>query len=116
VIGKIIEVKKSDNLVDIMTFTSASSDEIAAATTANMDVKVWIAAPPAGTSGGQVTPQPDVVRVQKDDEVRFSGTLVSYDPSPFLLHWDSVKVDPSTIPEKSGAKHAPAHKPAAKPQ
>ncbi len=108
VIGKIIDVNKSDNFVDVMVFTSASSDEIAAATTANMDVKVWIAPPPAGTPG-QITPQPDVVRVQKDDEIRFSGTLVSYDPSPFMLHWDSVKVDPSTIPEKGGAKK-PVHK------
>jgi tetratricopeptide (TPR) repeat protein len=107
VIGKIIDVNKSDNFVGIMVFTSASSDEIAAATTANMNVKVWTAAPPAGTPG-QITPQPDVLRVQKEDEIRFSGTLVSYDPMPFMLHWDSVKVDPSTIPEKgSTAKHPP---------
>ena len=114
VIGKIIEVKKSDNFVDILTFTSASPDEIAAATTANMDVKVWTAAPPAGSTTAQITPQPDAVRVQKDDEIQFSGTLVSYDPSPFVLHWDSVKVDPSTIPEKGGAKKPAAHKPAPK--
>ncbi len=101
VIGKIIDVNKSDNFVDIMVFTSASSDEISAATTANMDVKVWTAAPPAGAVSGQVTPQPDVARVQKEDEIRFSGTLVSYDPSPFRLHWDSVKVDPTTIPDKA---------------
>ncbi|HKV04056.1 MAG TPA: hypothetical protein VJO53_02990 [Candidatus Acidoferrales bacterium] len=108
VIGKIIDVQKSDDFVDVMVFTSASSDEIAAATTANMDVKVWTGAPPAGSNAGQITPQPDVVRVQKEDELRFSGTLVSYDPSPFLLHWDQVKVDPATIPEKSApAKHPP---------
>jgi len=78
-----------------------------------MDVKVWITAPttppPATTPGGtppQITPQPDVVRLQKDDGIRFSGTLVSYDPSPFLLHWDQVKVDPSVIPEKTeSGKH-----------
>ena len=114
VIGKIIEVKKSDNFVDIMTFTSASPDEIAAATTANMDVKVWTAAAPAGSTTAQITPQPDVVRVVKDDEIQFSGTLVSYDPSPFVLHWDSVKVDPSTIPDKGGAKKPAAHRPAPK--
>jgi len=109
VIGKIIDVNKADNFVDIMTFTSASSDEISAATTANMDVKVWTAAPPAGAAAGTITPQPDVARVQKEDEIRFSGTLVSYDPSPFLLHWDMVKVDPTTIPDKGGAKR-PARK------
>ena len=107
VIGKIIDVTKSENFVDIMTFTSASSDEISAATTANMDVKVWTAAPPAGAASGTITPQPDVARVQKDDEIRFSGTLVSYDPSPFLLHWDMVKVDPTTIPDKAGTKRPP---------
>jgi tetratricopeptide (TPR) repeat protein len=112
VIGKIIDVKKNDTNVEIMVFTSASSDEIAAATTANMDVKVWTVAPPAGTPG-QITPQPDVTRVQKDDEIRFSGTLVSFDPTPFMLHWDSVKVDPSTIPDKAGTKK-PVHKAAAK--
>ena len=109
VVGKIIDVKKSDNFLDIMVFTSANSDEIAAATTANMDVKVWTAPPPAGTPG-TITPQPDVARVVKDDEIRFSGTMTSYDPSPFLLHWDSVKVDPSTIPEKGGAPKRPARK------
>jgi tetratricopeptide (TPR) repeat protein len=114
VIGKIIEVKKSDNFLDIMAFTSASSDEISAATTANMDVKVWTAPPPAGAASGQITPQPDVARVQKEDEIRFSGTLASFDPSPFLLHWDMVKVDPGTIPEKAGAPKRPARKPAAK--
>jgi len=112
VIGKIIDVQKADNYVDIKVFTSANSDEIAAATTANMDVKVWTAAPPAGTPG-QITPQPDVTRVQKEDEIRFSGTLTSYDPTPFMLHWDSVKVDPSTIPDKAGTKR-PVKKGAAK--
>jgi tetratricopeptide (TPR) repeat protein len=114
VIGKIIDVKKSDNFTDIMVFTSASSDEIQAATTSNMDVKVWTAAPPPGAATEKVTPQPDVARVQKEDEIRFSGTLVSYDPSPFMLHWDMVKVDPSTIPDKAGAAKKPARKPAAK--
>ena len=72
-IGKIIDVKKSDNFVDIMVFTSASSDEISAATTANMDVKVWTAPPPAGAATGPITPQPDVLRVQKEDEIVFRG-------------------------------------------
>jgi tetratricopeptide (TPR) repeat protein len=117
VVGKIIDVQKSDNYVDVMVFTSASSDEMQAATTANMDVKVWIAPNPAAAAGANaVPPQPDVVRLEKDDPIRFSGALASYDPSPFLLHWDQVKVDPTTIPEKgTPAKHAPAHKPATKP-
>lgn len=121
VIGKIIDAQKSDNYVDFMVFTSGNSDEIQAATTANMDVKVWTApkpgaAPAAGASTATVTPQPDVLRLGKDDQITFAGTIVSYDPTPFLLHWDQVKVDPSVIPEKAGpTKRPPAHKPAPKP-
>jgi hypothetical protein len=118
IIGKIIDVQKSDNFVDFMVFTSASSDEMQAATTANMDVKVWTAAPatPPAAGAPQITPQPDVLRLQKDDEIEFTGSLAGFDPSPFVLHWDNVKVDPSVIPEKTDTgKHA--HKvPAKKPQ
>jgi tetratricopeptide (TPR) repeat protein len=121
VVGKIIEVQKADNVINFMVFTSDNADQMQAATTANMSVKVWTAPPPAGTATGPGNaadvPQPDVVRFQKDDPIRFSGALVSYDPSPFLLHWDQVKVDPSTIPAGPGApKHAPTHKPATKPE
>ncbi|HUJ80310.1 MAG TPA: hypothetical protein VLW83_00430, partial [Candidatus Acidoferrales bacterium] len=86
--------------------------------TANMDVKVWTAPKPGGTAAGgtaDATPQPDVVRFQKDDPISFSGMLVSYDPSPFLMHWDQVKVDPTTIPPPAGAAKRPPRKPAAKP-
>ncbi len=114
VVGKIIDVNKSDGYVDFMVYSGATAAEMQAATTANMDVKVWTSQPPAGaapaapangaTQAPQVTPQPDVLRLKKDDGVRFSGTLVSYDPSPFLLHWDQVKVDPSIIPKETPAK------------
>jgi tetratricopeptide (TPR) repeat protein len=107
VVGKIIEVKPGTGFVNLEVFTGADETEVQNATTANMDVKVWTAAPPAGTpNAAQETPQPDVSRLAKDDGVRFSGAIVSYDPSPFLLHWDQVKVDPTTIPEKADAgKH-----------
>lgn len=123
VVGKIIDVNKADGYADFMVFTGATTQEMQAATTANMDVKVWTAPPPAGAAPAapangaaaqpngaaaqpQITPQPDVLRLQKDDGIRFSGTLVSYDPSPFLLHWDDVKVDPSIIPQRGvPAKH-----------
>lgn len=130
VVGKIVDINKSDAYVDFMVYSGATAQEMQAATTANMDVKVWTAPPPPGaapaasqtgaaaaagaaTPAPQITPQPDVVRFQKDDGIRFSGTLVSYDPSPFLLHWDQVKVDPSIIPEKAApGKRAPHHVPA----
>jgi tetratricopeptide (TPR) repeat protein len=107
VVGKIIEVKQGEGFVDFEIFTGADEDAVQKATTANMDVKVWTAAPPASTpNAAQETAQPDVTRLAKDDGIRFSGAIVSYDPSPFLLHWDQVKVDPTTIPEKADAgKH-----------
>jgi tetratricopeptide (TPR) repeat protein len=107
VVGKIIDAKPGDGFIDFLVYTGASADDMQNATTPNMDVKVWTAAPPAGSApvGGAagttpVPPQPDVARLQKDDGIRFSGTLVSYDPSPLMLHWDQVKVDPTIIPEK----------------
>jgi len=114
VVGKIIDVKPGAGFTDFMVFTGASADEMQNATTANMDVKVYTTqappTPPGGTTAGGTTqgvgPQPDVARLQKDDGVRFAGTIASYDPSPFMLHWDQVKVDPSVIPEKGSAgKH-----------
>ncbi|HWF40060.1 MAG TPA: hypothetical protein VG322_16160 [Candidatus Acidoferrales bacterium] len=113
VVGKIIDVQKTDAYVDFMVYTGATPEDMQAATMANMDVKVWITAPPAAappTSGAAaaapIPPQPDVVRLSKDDGIRFSGTLVSYDPSPFLLHWDQVKVDPTVIPEAGKGRAA----------
>jgi len=112
--GKVIDVQQGDGSVDFMVYTGATSADMEAATTPNMDVKVYTTAPatppanPAGASAPpeQITPQPDVVRIEKGDPISFSGTIVSYDPSPFLLHWDDVKVDPSSIPAaKPEARH-----------
>jgi tetratricopeptide (TPR) repeat protein len=104
VVGKIIEVKPGDGFVDFLVATGADDAALQAATTPNMDVKVWITTPPAGAAGAaQNTAQPDVTRLAKDDGLRFSGAIVSYDPTPFLLHWDQVKVDPTIIPEKAEA-------------
>jgi tetratricopeptide (TPR) repeat protein len=117
VVGRIIEEKPSDGVIDFMVYTGATAEDMQAATTANMDVKVWTAAPPAGSTPAgaagttPVPPQPDVARLQKDDPIRFSGTLVTYDPSPLMLHWDQVKVDPTIIPEKGNTgKHKPVPK------
>jgi hypothetical protein len=70
------------------------------ATTANMEVKV--------------EGQPEASRIQKDDGVRFSGTLTGYDPEPFKLHWEKAKVNAEDIPAEKGSKHTP-HKLPAKP-
>jgi len=102
VVGKIIEVKPGTDFVELLLYTGATPEEIQAATTANLNVKL------AG--------QPEAARLQKDDGVRFSGTLASYDPDPaFMLHWEKAKVNPEDIPaEKGSGKHAP-HKVPPKP-
>ncbi len=87
VAGKIIEVTPNADGVTFKVYTSGNEEDMEKATTANVEVKV--------------VGQPETARLQKDDGIRFSGTLVGYDPEPFMLHWDKVKVDPASIPEKS---------------
>ena len=94
VVGKIIQATPGPDSVDFKVYTGATEDEMQNATTANMDVNV--------------TGQPDVKRLQKDDAIRFAGTLVSYDAQPFTLRWDKVKVDRTIIPEeKASGTHKP---------
>ncbi|MGB0036575.1 MAG: hypothetical protein WBP79_13985 [Candidatus Acidiferrales bacterium] len=94
VVGKVINVTEGDP-VQLHVYTGATPEEMQSATTSNMDVKV--------------VGQPDASRLQKDDAVRFSGTLAGYDPAPaFMLHWDKAKVNAEDIPaEKAAGKHAP---------
>ena len=90
VVGKIIEVKPGADSVELRLFTGATPEEIEAATSANLDVKV--------------VGQSDAARLQKGDGLRFSGTLVSYDPDPaFMLHWEKAKVNPEDIPAEKAA-------------
>jgi tetratricopeptide (TPR) repeat protein len=100
VVGKIIDVQTDADSIDFMAYTGSSSQDMEAATSANMDVKAYTAMPRNPPAGAEITPQPEVTRLQKDGGIQFSGTIVGYDSSPFLLHWDQVKVDPSTIPTK----------------
>lgn len=98
VVGKVLEVKPGTDFVELFLYTGATPEEIDAATTPNLDVKV--------------VGQPDASRLQKGDGARFSGTLASYDPDPaFMLHWDKAKVNPEDIPaEKGGAGKRTPHK------
>lgn len=94
VVGKVIDVTPGTDNVELHVYTGATSEEMEGATTANMDVKV--------------VGQTEASRLAKDDGVRFSGTLVAYDPSPLMLHWDKAKVNPEDIPsEKDAGKHKP---------
>jgi hypothetical protein len=101
--AKVIDVVPGTDAVVLHTFTSSNQDEIQAATTPNMEVKV--------------VDQPDAAKLSKDDPVRFSGTLAGYDPAPaFMLHWEKAKVNAEDLPPDKGAPKKPgARKPAAKP-
>jgi len=79
-------------------FTGATSDETQAGTVADMVI----------TLDGS---QPEAKRLKPEDELRFGGTLVGYDQSPFMLHWDKAKVNPDDIPTETGKKPAPRKKP-----
>ena len=95
-------------------FTAATGEAIQAGTTANLDVTVWTAphteaaaaTPAAGATAQTTTPapvQPEAARLQKGDAIKFTGTLVSYDTQPFLVHFNKCKVDASVIPPEKGA-------------
>lgn len=82
---KVISVTPTDTGVDMMVYSGSSSKDLMQAKTANMEVKV--------------DNEPDAQRVKKDDIVRFTGTVASFDPAPnFLLHWDKAQVNPADIP------------------
>jgi len=101
--GKLIEITPGAAAADptILKVAFVTSDaEFQAATTPNMDVKV--------------VGQPEAAKLEKDNPVRFTGTLTSYDPDPaFMLHWDKAKVNAEDIPQEK-EKKAPAKRPAAK--
>ena len=94
--GKAIEVTPETGYVDLQVAFATSDAEFEAAKTADMDVKV--------------VGQPEAARVEKDSLVQFTATLASYDPSPFVVHWDKGSVNKENIPaEKTPPKHPPAH-------
>jgi tetratricopeptide (TPR) repeat protein len=71
-------------------FTGATKEETDAGTTANMEVKI--------------VGQPDAKRAQAGDELRFTATLTTYDPTPFMLHWDKGKLGhpEEDLPQEKG--------------
>jgi tetratricopeptide (TPR) repeat protein len=98
--GKLIEVTPSSDGAELKVAFVTSDAEFEAATTPNMDVKV--------------VGQPEAGKLEKDNPVRFTGTLQSYDPDPaFMLHWDKAKVNEEDLPKAAGKKPA-AKKPAPK--
>ena len=99
--GKLIEVDAGDPVVLKVAFVTSDA-EFQAATVANMDVKV--------------VGQPEAAKLEKDNAVRFTGTLTSYDPDPaFMLHWDKAKVNAEDLPKEKAPAKKPTRRPAAKP-
>jgi tetratricopeptide (TPR) repeat protein len=101
--GKLIEVTPGTDATQLKVAFVTSDAEFDSKTTADMDVKV--------------VGQPDAAKLEKDNPVRFTGTLMSYDPDPnFMLHWDKAKVNEEDIPkEKEKGKKAPTKRPTKKP-
>jgi tetratricopeptide (TPR) repeat protein len=87
--GKIFDVTPGTDSVEMHIYTGATAEDITNSTAANLDVKF--------------VGQPEVSRFKKDDEIVFDGTLVGYDPTPFMLHFDKAKVDPKIIPAEGAA-------------
>ena len=97
--GKLIEVTAGSNAVELKVAFVTSEAEFDAKATPDMDVKV--------------VGQPEAATLEKDNPVRFTGTLVAYDPDPnFMLHWDKAKVNEEDIPKEKekGKKKRPATK------
>ncbi len=88
----------------------AAAKEMESATAPNMEL--------------HVVGQPEAKKLNKDDELRFTGTITAYTQSPFMLTWDNVKINADDLkdllsapagapgtPKKPGAAKAPAKKP-----
>ncbi|MGH9681846.1 MAG: hypothetical protein ACRD4Y_18005, partial [Candidatus Acidiferrales bacterium] len=86
--------------VTLSVFRGATPEEIEAATEPNMTVKV--------------VGQPEASRLQKDDVVRFTGTLTGYTQTPFMLTWDKAKINPEDIPSEKTPGKRPGRKAPAK--
>jgi tetratricopeptide (TPR) repeat protein len=99
--GKLIAVTPGTDAVGLKVAFVTSDAEFDAKTTPDMDAKV--------------VGQPEAATLEKDNPVRFTGTLVAYDPDPnFMLHWDKAKVNAEDIPKEKGKKSTTKKRPATK--
>ena len=100
--GKLIEVTPGTDAVQLKVAFVTSDAEFDEKKTPDMDVKV--------------VGQPEAAKLEKDNPVRFTGTLTSYDPDPFMLHWDKAKVNAEDIPkEKEKGQKKTTKRPTKKP-
>jgi hypothetical protein len=101
--GKLIEVTPGTDAVQLKVGFVTSDAEFDSKTTPDMDVKV--------------VGQTEAAKLEKDNPVRFTGTLTSYDPDPaFMLHWEKAKVNAEDIPkEKEKGQKKTTKRPTKKP-
>ncbi len=100
--GKLIEVTPGTDAVVLKVAFVTSDAEFDAKTTPDMEVKV--------------VGQPDAAKLEKDNPVRFTGTLTSYDPDPaFMLHWEKAKVNEEDIPKEKEKGKKTTKRPTKKP-
>ena len=98
--GKLIDVTPASSDVQLKVAFVTSDAEFDSKNTPDMDVKI--------------VGQPDAARLEKNNPVRFTATLVAYDPDPFMLHWDKGKVNAEDIPkekQKAPTKKRPTKRP-----
>jgi tetratricopeptide (TPR) repeat protein len=99
--GKLIGVTPGTDAVQLKVAFVTSDAEFDSKTTPDMDVKV--------------VGQPEASKLEKDNPVRFTGTLVAYDPEPnFMLHWDKAKVNAEDIPKEKEKKSPTKKRPSTK--
>src|SRR5713226_4341821 len=99
--GKLIGVTPGSDAVQLKVAFVTSDAEFDAKTTPDMDVKV--------------VGQPEAAKLEKDNPVRFTGTLAAYDPDPaFMLHWDKAKVNAEDIPKEKEKKSPTKKRPVTK--
>jgi len=99
--GKLIGVTPGSDAVQLKVAFVTSDAEFDAKTTPDMDVKV--------------VGQSEASKLEKDNPVRFTGTLAAYDPEPnFMLHWDKAKVNAEDIPKEKEKKGTTKKRPSTK--
>jgi tetratricopeptide (TPR) repeat protein len=78
---RVMETGPADgNSVTMKVFYAATREEMQAATTPNMEILV--------------VDQPEARRIQTGDYIRFTGKLIGYTQSPFMLTWSVATIEP----------------------
>jgi tetratricopeptide (TPR) repeat protein len=99
--GKLIDIASGSSDVQLKVAFVTSEAEFEAKNTPDMEVKI--------------VGQPEAARLEKNNPVRFTATLESYDPEPnFKLHWDKGKVNTEDIPKEKEKKAPPKKRPTKK--